>query len=367
MGTKGADDGWADDFVFDDDFVKSAPVHEGGPLPKPSRKSLREVKREAKRRRREARRPAKPPKPPKPVRSSSSSWTGKGRTLMSTVLTLVVVGAGGYLVYSDQLQSPTSAAEDPALADPVDPNAAAEQRELDRNIDPWEGTGASEWPRGASGIEPPKARVLAPYSAADVQQALRNAERYLETAILDERVVYHGSVKPVLATIEDADILRGEYGDPETGKYWPALATRFRPNVLGPVGDVIRVNGDMKPVLRGQTLVVRFSYSVAYAVRQLKEPKQPPQLIVVRREGQLAFYYGVPGAVGLPYPENLRHVSDHSVCGRKWPFPAYTTSWMDRSRKPGDKTAPSDESHDLTDPKDSLNDIKGCFDNTGSL
>jgi hypothetical protein len=63
----------------------------------------------------------------------------------------------------------------------------------------------------------------------------------------------------------------------------------------------------------------------------------------------------------------MSYVSDHSVCGRKWPFPAYTELWLDRSMKPGDEDVTGKEGHDLTDPKDSLKDFKGCFTNTGSL
>ena len=81
MGTKEPGNGWSDDFVFDEEFVKAAPVQENAPLPKPTRESLREVKREARERKRAARRPAKTteateavPERPRAVAVPASGW-----------------------------------------------------------------------------------------------------------------------------------------------------------------------------------------------------------------------------------------------------------------------------------------------------
>jgi hypothetical protein len=133
------------------------------------------------------------------------------------------------------------------------------------------------------------------------------------------------------------------------------------------VGDVIRVKGSMKPVVKSGELRVRFSYASAYAVRSLRNRDDPHQLVVIRREGEVRYPYDTPGAIGKPFPGTMTYISDHSVCGRKWPFKAYTVVWLDRTRKPGDKDVTTGGSHDLTDPDDSIFDIKGCFSNTGSL
>jgi hypothetical protein len=353
---------WDDDVVFDDDFVQAARHHEHDQLPPPTAESLREVKREARERkkaaRRAARRPAAPHRP-------QNGWRSGRQWTVAALIAVAGVGAGVYL-WDGQAGAPTTA-DDPALAEPVGADEAASQQAEDADTDPWAGTRAVEWPRGAQGVEPPRARALGTFSKADVTVALANAEAYLQTAMLDDRVVFRGDVDPLLATFEDADYLREQYGSPETSADWPAVATRFRPGVMGPVGDVIRVKGSMKPVVKSGELRVKFSYASAYAVRSLKDRDDPHQLVVIRREGEVRYPYDTPGAIGRPFPGRMTYISDHSVCGRKWPFKAYTVVWLDQTRKPGDKDVTTGGSHDLTDPDDSILDIKGCFSNTGSL
>ena len=135
---------------------------------------------------------------------------------------------------------------------------------------------------------------------------------------------------------------------------------------MGPADDAVHLRGFLKPGVTNGELSVDYSFAVAYALKSLKEPELSPDIVIVRREGTLAFVDAVSGDVGLPFPSYIGAVSDHSACKSKWPYPAFTQVWL----KPiTSQTAPNptaSQSADLTDPNDSLRDITECFTNTGN-
>lgn len=355
MTTKNPGDGWPDDIVFDDDFVRAAPVQESAPLPKPSRESLREVKREAKERQRAARRPKKAAKPPKPakVRVRRGERLSRARPWLVTIPALAMVVAAYAYFGTNEPVVPTELTG-------VDASPAGV----------WTEHSASLWPSAEDGLELPTASALGPYSASDVRRALVAARTFVEAVTIDRRVLFHGSVSPVVNAIEDGDEIRAYYGDPATGEYWPYLVTRFVPKMLGPADGTIKYRGAMKPALKKGTLTVDFSYATVYALVNRKKGANP-EIVIVRREGTLDFLQAQPGSVGLPTSGKMFHVSDHSACRSRWPYPAFTQAWV--GVDPDPQTSPSDdetldpnERHDLTNPDDSIRKIHSCFTNTSS-
>jgi hypothetical protein len=129
----------------------------------------------------------------------------------------------------------------------------------------------------------------------------------------------------------------------------------------------------MKPVIRDGVLTVDFSYATAYALKG-SGGESAPEIVVVRREGTLEFDQAESGQIGLPSAGRMYHVSDHSDCGSRWPFKAFTQAWVGQQEPKPDvsptatdqPTFDPNERHDLTDPDDSIRQIDSCFTNTAS-
>jgi hypothetical protein len=352
VATHDGDAGWRDDIVFDDDFINDAPVREGGPLPKPSRESLREVRREAKERQRAARRPPKPPKPPKLPRSRGQ---GRARVWFAIIPALLLVVAA--YVHFGVNQNPAG-----SLATGASKTVG----------DVWVNHSASRWATASEGIEVPVARAQGRFSGDDVKAALIASREFVEAATVNRTVLFQEQVDPVLKTLADGAEISTYYGSPRTSKSWPYLITRFPKEAVRAADSTIRYRGSMKPALRDGMLVVDFSYATAYALEGA-QGDSTPEIVVVRREGTLEFEGAQPGQVGLPSAGRMYHVSDHSVCGSRWPFKAFTEVWIGRQPKPDNQPTASDqptldpnERHDLNNPDDSIKEIDSCFTNTSS-
>ncbi len=356
MATEDPGDGWHEDIVFDDDFVRAAPVQESAPLPKPTRESLREVKREAKDRQRAARRPAKPPKPAKPAKPPMSARTrGRARIWLALIPAALLVVAA-YMHFGVNQYSPSLLNQDASKG----------------VADVWVAHTASQWPTASEGIELPAAQAMGKYSGDDVKAALIASRNFVEAVTINREVVFGEKVAPVLKTLSDGPEIGSYYGSPRVSKSWPYLVTRFPQEALRQADDTIRYRGTIKPALHHGLLSVDFSYATAYALESAKG-KSGPEIVVVRREGTLEFAQSQPGQIGLPSAGRMYHVSDHSMCGSRWPFKAFTEAWVGVPPKPDVSPTASDrptldpnERHDLTDPDDSIKQIHSCFTNTSA-
>ena len=229
--------------------------------------------------------------------------------------------------------------------------------------DPWEGSAVTDWP---TDIQMPAPKSIDGYSRPEVADALAAAERFLRASMLDPEVLYRGATEPVLRALHDSEDVRDYLGDPRSDRSWTNAATRFKPRMLGAAVDTVHVRGFVEPIIAQGELAVDFSFAVAYAVEPLRYDEPTPVVVVVRREGTLAFIDAVDGDVGLPYPSYLAAVSDRSACGSKWPHPAFTEVLLEPpTSNPTPGPTPT-QSADLTDPNDSLRDITECFTNTGT-
>jgi hypothetical protein len=309
-------------------------------------RSVRQAKREVRQRQRAAMRSLRPPR--------MTRWK---RPLVGVALAAVALGSVAWYgwVYSPASFTP---------GEPLPKADAKQQRQLDKGLDPWEGTTAATWP---SLTEVPKADAIDTYSRAEVQQALEATNAYLRASMLDPRVLYRGQVAPVLATLAHPATVRSAMGSTRTGKLWPQLATRFQPAEFTPVGDRVRLRGHMTPTIENGELAVDYSYAAVYALRSLSRPTLDPELVVVRHEGTMTFREGSSGMLGKPEATYWASASDHSICKQPWPQPAYTPVWYPDQLRANVRGATVGASHDLTNPDDSLRDFQDCFRNTGHL
>lgn len=328
---------------LDDAFVDAAPVrerdlHRGTVLPMPSRESLREVKREARRRRQ-----ATGGRPPRGRGGRRSSGRDRLRSVVVlTVLALLAVGIG-YAVVSRPRARPVPVVVPSFTPPPTKP------------ADPFDGTAVAAWPVGAAGVRGPAAKPVAGYFVAQVADAYAKTARYLKVAMLDRRVLYDGALAPVHKTLLPASA-RAK-GDPTR------LANRFRPGVA-PASPSVRVNGFMasRGGPRG-SLLVDYTYVATYALRTTGNP----ELVAVRRRGTLWYDAAGPRAVTPPWLYRGGASTDHSRCGVHWPHEGYLEVYLSTTEgtRPTDVPLSPLPTFNMLDPK--AKDPTSCFDNTGEL
>jgi hypothetical protein len=324
---------------FDDAFVAAAPVRESDlhALPKPSRESLREVKREARQRRR-ARRP-------------------KSKVRGVAVVAVVAALGGGGLWYAGShgpaRPLPARAEREPVVVPSYSPPPS-------KPVDPFSGTAVAAWPVGAAGIKPPAPKPVGAYGTAQVADAYARTVRYLRAAMLDRAVLWNGGVAPVDATLAPASARR--YADDPS-----YLANRF-PRSVRPASPSVRVNGEMaaKPGPRG-VLRVEFSYVATYAVRPAKGG--PTELVAIRRYGTFEYERATAATVTAPWAYEVTYIGDHAPCGAKNRFPGYLEVVLDSARTSARPVEPHSPypSFDVLDPRAPLPPEKTCFTNTGKL
>lgn len=336
---------------FDDAFVAAAPVRESElravPLPKPSRESLREVKREA-RQRSKARRPR-----------------GGGKVRGVAVVAVVAALGGGGVWYAGSHGMPRATpgprelrgtgAGAPVVVPSYTPPPA-------KPADPFSGTSVASWPVGAAGIKAPAAGAVGPYAKAQVADAYARTARYLRAAMLDRAVLWTGDLAPVHATLSPASV-RAQAREDDAAY----LANRF-PSSVRPSSQSVRVNGEMtaKPGERG-TLWVEFAYVATYAVRPAGGGET--QLVAIRREGTLEYRAAGAARVTAPWVYLTTYVSDHSSgCEGKNPAPGYLDVRLGDARRQA-KPPPrgSYPPVNMLDPRATFPPGEGCFTNTGKF
>ncbi|MFB8210966.1 hypothetical protein [Streptomyces sp. NPDC056010] len=142
-----------------------------------------------------------------------------------------------------------SADASPLPAETARPNAAPVARAgLPDRAHPFRGSPAERWASGADAIELPKAKAVGGMSKADVALALRLTKEFLVGTNLDPAVLRGGQPTAAMALLDPKDPdtlpeLRRALRDPDERHDPLDLVSRFDPDEVAPVGDVVRVRG----------------------------------------------------------------------------------------------------------------------------
>ncbi|MEV5316244.1 hypothetical protein AB0K92_00985 [Streptomyces sp. NPDC052687] len=155
---------------------------------------------------------------------------------------------------------------------------------------PFRGSPARSWAEGADAIDLPAAEAVGDMSEKDVELALRRTKEFLVAANLDPEVRRGGHPEKALSLLDprQPDMLpdaRRSLRSPDREHDPVALFTRFDPDEVRPVGDVVKVRGTMtyeagKP---GQVRV-RADYTFVYPVTKAERGADRVSRAIVRRE-----------------------------------------------------------------------------------
>lgn len=328
--------------VFDDEFVRAAPVREAD-LGPPSRESLREVKREARARRRTV-------APPRRHRPRPS----RDRVVGGLLVVALLVGVGVYAAI--RLPGPPKRHRAAPVVVPSysPPPRAPHDRFADSPV--------ARWPVGAAGLRAPAAAPLGTFTSAQVADAYARTVAIERAALLDRTVLYGRATAPVLSRLGGA------------ADYWaktPAsLMTRFDPATVVPASDVVRVNGRMTVSLHGKALQVTATYVAVYVLRPAHGPATAGELVAIRHSTHFDYYHAAGSRVGGAWVQNTTYISDHSACGTNSPRDAtYTTVLFEQaSASPAASSTPAGPlpTFDILDPTAAEPD-KSCFTDTSGL
>jgi len=343
---------------------------------KPSKESLREVKREYKQRQKDekARKKAADKywaEQTNPGGSSASGIkvTGVGKVIIAVgAFSAVFMGIGMYqnLTRSQTSQPLTpntganSASPSPYASEPYQPVST-----LDRC--PFCYTPAKSWAVGEHGLVPPAAARVGNFGPHQVTDALSKTIAYLRAATLNQSVVFNGDMDPVFKTLDEQSntwlqeqhaIAKASKG--KKGTTWADVANRFRPTDWT-VGKEIRVKNKLK-VGHGRDngeLKVHFVNLTAYWLT----PKMSAdaRAVVVRREGDLFFYENGNDYVSTANYGGGNYVSLASVCGSAWKAYDYVEAWPNPSSAPLASHSSATTTWDPTNVDDPGPEGETCF------
>jgi hypothetical protein len=306
-------------------------IDDGAEKPaRPSRESLREVKREARAREKEKQEREKSAKDYWAAQSDPgrTGRAGSAGRWIAVLVTILVVGGGALYLTRSGIPGVTSPAANPTGAPDASDGAQAEEAV------PFAGTPAESWKVGAKGITLPEAKQVGLYTPDQVEAAYRKTRTYLKAAMLDRRVLFKGKLQPVLVTMTPGSRARltkavqkgKEHPDAKDATTWVNAANRFHPNDWRAEGET-RVRGRMKArVADDGGLLVKYAYAVAYWMRPTSGGSWAP--IVIRREGE-AYFSAVGSGISGLWSGRDGVTSLKSVCGSQWPYPQYLQVWPD--------------------------------------
>jgi len=358
-------------------------VADGG---KPSRDSMREVKREFKERQKaeqermraardywalETGRPA--PVPKKSVLPAVLAVAGVAAVAVAAAFVLHL----GPLASSSAATAPdgtgstsTTATPTGATVTPTPIPSASDDGTDPTVVAVFQDSPAKSWPIGAAGVVPPKPRQVGVYRPVQVAAAYDVVIRYLRAAMLDHRVVYKGKLDTVLAATgtDTATWLKaqqklGTKTKGAKGIHWDSVANRFH------IGDwkaaaEIRAKGRMYATqVKDGTLEVHFVYVAAYWLVPAKGGAA--RTIAIRRSGSMLFAGNGPNRVTQPSFGGAGYTSSASVCGAAWPFPDFVEAWVDPGEAKVVSPSPADSPYDPTDIN--APDATGCFTDTSGF
>lgn len=310
------------------------------PYAKPSRESLREVKREARRRKRQR------ALAPVPGEAYAPRSRGRVRRALSLVVVLGILGAAGWGWTRLPRREAGARSQAPVVVESFTPSPSP-----DAPRDPFTGSRVESWPVGMAGVRAPKAVATGTFTATEVAAAYTATRRFLRAAMLDERVLYGDQRTPVFAAMQQSSVRS------RRGQDFAYLGTRFHSSVEK-ASDVVKVNGRIKParIVQG-VLRIDFSFSAVYALRE--KGGGETQRVVIRRYGTVQFDHGDT----LPWLYQSSYLSSHSYCDLEWPHRGYVTTWMEAPATGGGPQPTA--TANLLDPDDLP--PGDCFTDVGKL
>ncbi|MEU6912008.1 hypothetical protein [Streptomyces olindensis] len=154
--------------------------------------------------------------------------------------------------------------------------------------EPFAGSPALRWADGEAGIVLPAAKAVGPVSRDRVEQALKLTKKLLVGANLDPKTVRGGRPESALAVLDPKqpellDELGTALRSPSREHDPVTLFSRFDPDEVRPVGDVIKTRGRMT-FEKGKHggVAVRADYTFVYPVVRADGPTEVTRTIVRR-------------------------------------------------------------------------------------
>jgi hypothetical protein len=252
----------------------------------------------------------------------------------------------------------SSAAASPLPAETAAPTAAPgasdpETPTLDR---PFAGSPALRWADGEDGIVLPEARAVGPVPEERVRQALKLTKKLLVGANLDPKAVRGARPEAALSVLDPKqpelfDELGTALRSPSAKHDPVTLFSRFDPDEVRPVGDVIKTRGRMtfKKGSHGG-VAVRADYTFVYPVVRADGPVEVTRTIVRRvldvELADPAQYEVTPGRLLLlEYDQEIGNSSCDVHDG--YLHPEFSSSEPTGAPPSGPTTDPYDRSRDL--------------------
>ncbi len=289
-------------------------------------------------------------------------WTVLGLLL---ALAVAVVALKPSLLPGDPFGSGTSdsAAESPlpqeTAAPTAPPSAAAPATPtLD---DPFAGSPAKRWTDGKAGILAPKAEAVGGRSKAEVAQALQLTRELLISSNLDPATLRGERPEAALDVLDpkQKDVLSGlktALSKPDEKNDPLSMFTRFAPDEVRPVGDVVKVRGRMTfKAGEGTAVAVHADYTFVYPVVRADGSPEVTRTIVRRvldvELSDPARYDITPGKLTV-----LRHDRDagNSACDVHdgWFHPQFPSEGPTSAPPSGPTSDPYDRSKDIGQGQD---------------
>ncbi|MDN3024560.1 hypothetical protein [Streptomyces sp. S.PB5] len=227
--------------------------------------------------------------------------------------------------------------------------------------DPFAGSPAKRWADGAAGIVLPEAKAVGGKSKAEVAQALRLTRELLIDSNLNPATLRGERPETALGILEPKQ--KGVLAELKAGLSKPsekndplAMFTRFDPNGIRTVGDVVKTRGRITfKAGEGTAVAVHADYTFVYPVVRTDGSTEVTRTIV-RRVLELevsdpARYAVTPGKLTV-----LRYDRDagNSTCGVHdgWFHPEFPSDAPTDGPSSGPTTDPYDRSKDIRDSKD---------------
>ncbi|EDY61334.2 hypothetical protein [Streptomyces sviceus] len=281
---------------------------------------------------------------------------------------VAVVAVKPSLVPGDPFGARTSseAASSPLPQETTAPTAApsAEPSQIPTLDDPFAGSPAKRWADGAAGIAVPKAKPVGGRSAAKVEQALELTKKLLVESNLDPATLRGERPRAALDVLDP--LQKDVRGILETGlrkpdeKHDPLwMFSRFDPEEVRPVGDVVKTRGRMTFKAGDHASVaVHADYTFVYPVVQTNGSTEVTRTIIRRildvEISDPAKYQVTPGKLTVV---NWDQDINNSACEV---YDGYLHPSFSSSDPTGpDPTGPTSDPYDRSKPLDTDRD-KSC-------
>jgi hypothetical protein len=352
---------------------------------RPSRASMREVKREYKQRQKADKARAK---------AARTYWDqqvgtpSRSRAWIAPTAAVVAVGvvagglfaakvgpfaAGGTTTAASSPTAATSPAGSRSTTTPAaKPSTSATNDGTDATVHAaFEGSPARSWKKGMAGIALPHPRQVGIYRSSQVTEAYRMTEKYLAAGSFDSRVLYRAAVDPVLTAFgpQFPSYAKKQHAlwvrtKGKQGVSWLWLMSRFHPGDWKASAENRSRGRVSSAVVVGGHLRVSFVVVVAYWL--VPASGGAGRAVAVRREGYVDFVGYGPTHVWMTQWRN-DDLNTGAVCGSRWKYPEFLEVWKDTHAVPVVSPSQASGAYDLTDPN--ATPVKGttCFYDTSGF